>query len=486
MYRILSTIAAVALLVGCSNPLSDNNPITDPIDVGSTEFYITGKVTNNGTPVKGAVARLTKSGLTAITKEDGSYTISGNASTAGLSKSALAKSATRINNENAAADVSVYGDTLVIKVAHPSNPQDSSEITKAAVTSGVIMDLPSTYIVQREIRGYLTAAEEATVSKIEAYVYDNSASDQIKVIDLWHDKVNSAFSSFAYFSSETNKNYTLYVKIYDIENKFIGQSPNFNFPDNAGNIVFKNAFRLTNAKPSIAIDAPATASPKAKLDVKIAAIDSFGQIIKCEVAVNNKNFTDVKSILAKRSASYSNEINETFSVTANETDSILNVYVKVTDDDNNVTYDSSSIKIKNPKMMAFFTVVSAATNDEALFYNGDTVKITLDRFTCDDPTLTITKIEWRSFDTTSSWITSTTSIPQSMKFVVNYDSTFTNMISIIGPQEYMGVDVDGQVPVYEIRDIYATCKITLSNGTEYLNTGRSVMVVVKTLRWIPR
>jgi len=467
-------------MIGCTNPVSNNNPDpndTDLPNVGSTDFYITGKVTNNGSPVKGAAVRLMKTGLTAISKDDGSYIITGTASASGLKKVAATSTAARIS---AAADVS-YGDTLVITVANPNKPNDSSEVVKAPVTSGVIMDLPATYIVQREIRGYLTAEDEAIVGKIQAFVYDNSVPNQIKTIDLWHDAVNSAFSSFAYFSSETNKNYTLYVKIYDVDGKFIGQSPDFSFPDNAGNIIYKNAFSVVNAKPNVKIIAPTKLAPSSKTNLQVAAIDSFGgSIVKCEVAINNNNFADVKTLaaLAKMSATSGSSINETFPVTTNAIDSVVNVYVKVTDNDNNTTIDTSTIPVKAPKVTVTESVVSAKTNEEALFRQNDSVKITLTGLTSDDPQITIAniaKIEWSN--SISSWKT-LSSFNTPIYTVVDTTNLLSN-----GTYEYKGVSIDGQIPVYNVTNAYVNVKITFNNGYIYNTTGNSFPVILSTIRF---
>lgn len=487
MKRILTTIAVAVALIGCTNPVSNNTetPETPEVpevpSVSSTDFYITGKVTNNGSPVKGAAVRLMKTGLTAISKDDGSYIITGTTSTAGLKKAALSKTATRINNENGAADVSVYGDTLVITVANPNKPNDSSEVVKTPVTSGVIMDLPATYIVQREIRGYLTAEDEAVVGKIRAFVYDNSVPNQIKTIDLWHDAVNKAFSSFAYFSSETNKNYTLYVKIYDVDNKFIAQSPNFAFTDNTGNIVFKDAFSIINAKPSVKIIAPEKLLPGTKTNLQVAAVDSFGgSIVKCEVAINNNNFADIKSLALAKMTANGSSINETFPVTTTLNDAVVNVYVKVTDNDNNTTTDTSILSVQNPKISLTASIVSAATNEEALFKQNDSVKITFTRLTSDDSqisTANIAKIEWLGPDSTSSWKTSSSF---NTPIVAKIDTT--NLLSF-GTYEYKSIPTNGQIPIYNVSNAFVKIKITFNNGYVFNTTTNSFTVILNTIRF---
>lgn len=400
LQRVLLTIAILVSVIGCTNPVTNPNDkqgddptvIGDPLDsldsipnLQLSDFYVAGVVTDNsGKPIVGAVARLMKSGLTAITDVNGAYKISG---TAGLAK--RASSSGEVN------------DTLVIKVGN-SNPGDSSEVVKTVVTSGVIMDLPPTYIVQREIRGYLIDDDQVLISKIEAYVYDKSVPDQVKEINLWYDIVNDAFSSFAYFSSETNKQYTLYVKIYDNNGKFIGQSPDYDFTDNTGNIIFKNPFNIINAKPTIAITVPEDVIENTKVKVSITAIDSFGgHITKCEVAVGDKGYADITSYqLAKRTMT-DGMIEEIEIVPA--TSSMI--YVKATDDEGNIAIDSIQIEVRKPKISCSLYITNGINSTpvigDSIYLGfdaasiGDSIFIGIENFTCED-SLTIDKIAFGS------------------------------------------------------------------------------------------
>jgi hypothetical protein len=419
---------------GCTNPVTGPEKNLIPEKGVEGVFNVTGVVTDDGKPVIGAVARLMKSGLFAITDADGFYKITGTGT--GLAK--RSSSSDEVH------------DTLVIKVA-TSNPGDSSEVVKTVVTSGVIMDLPPTYIVQREIRGYLTDDDQVLISKIEAYVYDKSVPDQVKEVNLWYDVVNDAFSSFAYFSSETNKQYTLYVKIYDNNGKFIGQSPDYDFTDNTGNIIFKNPFNVINAKPTITITVPEDVIENTKVKVSITAIDSFGgHITKCEVAVDDKGYADITSYqLAKRMTD--NMVEEIEIVPA--TSSMI--YVKATDDESNITIDSIQIKVRKPKISCALYIANGINltpvigdsiylgDDVASI--GDSIFIGIENFTCED-SLTIDKI---AFGSLSNMETIETKNPMNAYHKVVVDST--------------GLEYSDKGNGYISIDYY--CQVTMNNGS---------------------
>lgn len=483
--RILSSLTLLAALIGCTNPLSTPEPvvINDPVDsisdtipvvvvvvdtpivvdtpvvvvdtptvptLTAADFYVSGILTDNsGKPIAGAVARLMKSGLSAITDANGIYKITGT--------SRLAKRSSSGNGL-----ISNVNDTLVIKVGNPNARGDSSEVIKTAVSSGIIMELPTTYIVQREIRGYLADEDLVLISKITAYVYDKSVPDQVKEINLWHDAVNDAFSSFAYFSSESNKSYTLYVKIYDNQGNFIGQSPDYEFTDNTGNIIFKNPFKAVNAKPTISISVPSNIVENTKATVTISAVDSFGgKISKCEVAVGNKNFSDISSYkLAKRMSS--SGISEVIEITPTTTSMI---YVKATDDENNVTIDSNQVAVRKPKFTGSGYFANITGTDIPVL--GDSVYIGYEHFTCDVKELIVAKIEVGSL----SNLTTVSSVdPNTVGFKTVADTT--------------GFKCNNQGNGIVTIDYYF--KVTMDNGSSYqvkmplmINIAQTITVTTK-------
>ena len=222
------------------------DPNTNTVFVDPT-FNVTGKIlTTDGNPIYGARATLKKYGLTAISDSQGVYTISGKIT----APKALAKTmADTIQNDT-------LSDTVVVKV---SLGTDSLIITEKPVQSGIVMELPTDYIVQRNISGELTPDDMDRVGKVVAVVYDKEFPEIKKEIKLWHDKVNQMFNSFAYFSTDTGKEYVLYVDIYDTNNIFVGRSVNYNFTNETGDIDFKSPIIFNNGTPKIKLSCNFTA-----------------------------------------------------------------------------------------------------------------------------------------------------------------------------------------------------------------------------------
>jgi hypothetical protein len=394
MKHFFSAVVAVLLatLIGCStNPLSSNEP-----SVGSTDFYVTGKITNNdGSPIKGAVARLTKSGLSAITDANGNYTITGKASTHGLKKAYLAKTAALLDAEV----TDGYSDTLSVKVVNEHG--DSSEIVKSVVTSGVVMDLPTTYILARSITVPYYVVDGTKIGKIEAIVYDTDVPEIKKTIELANDTMQKKFTTYAYFTSE-DKSYILYTLVYDENNRFIGRSNDYPFTNKYGPLEYSSPFNVINAKPVITIDGPDSVVMSTNVTINITAVDSFGgSITKCEIAMDNESYKDIatfKASLAKRSV-FGQMINESINISMPNKDTTLIASIKVTDDDGNTATKNYTLKVKPPKV-----VVSGQEEHKYGYFNkiGDTVTLQLENYSCSEPSLTVTKVEWIIMDQPNS------------------------------------------------------------------------------------
>lgn len=257
----------ISLFLVCTSPTKDDNEIILPsINVG--EFNITGKVKNkNGNPMEGAVASLIHSGLSSITDENGFFTIKGEPTSNVLSK--------RKANDT-------LTDTLVITIKNQYG--DSSEISRSKVKSGVFLDLPTNYLVQRNISGPIRPDDTARVGSIVAIVYDKAFPDQKNSIKLWHDKVNKQFNSFAYFSADTGKSYRLYVEAYDTAGRFLGRSTCYDFTDQTGDIEFTKPFEYDNGKPHLKVwcnrDIIYVGDT---VQFHVEAADSFGLITDCSL-----------------------------------------------------------------------------------------------------------------------------------------------------------------------------------------------------------
>jgi len=222
--------------------------------------------------------------------------------------------------------------------------------------------------------------DKAKVGRIEAYVYDMAVPDYIKTIDLWHDEVNDAFSSFAYFSSETMKVYTLYVMIYDTDDHFISRSPNFQFPDNAGNIIFKDPFSVVNAMPEVKVtDSVTSYNGKAKLYVTVTdsfALDSMiNTIVKCEIDVGNTGtFKDIDSfpkVLPIDTLSKCRNTEGMIDSIVIDIDANTMIVVKVTDNDSNTVIDSIEVNVTNAIMELQYGVYWKDSFDDMISQHPD-------------------------------------------------------------------------------------------------------------------
>lgn len=263
------TFSIFAILFLC---LCQQNPINEePINIDS-DIYVTGFLKKkNGDPVKGAEVFLSKSKISTITDSDGKYVLKGNVSNEFLSK--------RSSDE--------IEDTINIIV-------DSSQILNESITitSGVVFELPTTYIVQRNISGYLKPDDKEVVKDIIAVVYDTKVPEEKKFIKLWHDVVNETFNSFAYFYSDTGKEYGIYINVYDTLDRFIGRSQTLIFPDNAGDIEFTKPFSFNNAVPLIEFSTDQNyiyIGDTVKFNISM--YDSFGSIVSYNIETNNVNET---------------------------------------------------------------------------------------------------------------------------------------------------------------------------------------------------
>lgn len=392
-YRGIVSVVALLLvgLIGCTqNPLgTDNNDNGN--NVVTVGFNVSGKLLDkDGKPIVGARAVLSQSGLSAITDANGEYKIQGQ----GTVHKSLAKRTAVASADSGATD------TLIVTVPNEQGSKDSSEVVKQVVTSGVVMELPTTYIVQREIRGYLSPDDAKQISRIEAVLYDNAVPDQQKHIDLWHDTLNKAFHSFAYFSSATNKTYTLFVKVYDTANHYVGRSPDFSFPDQAGNIVFANPFNWSNAKPIIDVVYPSTvATGTDSVKVTVTAIDSMGgQIVACKINLDGIHELNVpKSAVLSKKTTLASGINAdvyvgTVSIPMTQYDSSKTVVIAI-DNDGNISQEGIKMASVDQKVLLSFDV----------FKNGmpvitvmekDVVELSYSLSVEPEVPFTVTKTEW--------------------------------------------------------------------------------------------
>ena len=268
----LGTLLTACLFCLCVTPTDLEDQDVDPgTDVNL--FSITGSVLNkNGFPIIGAKANLKRYGLSAVTDQNGKYSISGSPTKA-LSKSSYTLDDTLV-------------DTLLVQVANEYG--DSTTITLTEVKSGVIFELPPEYVVQRNISGPISPDDTARIGSIVAYVFDSDAPEQVKTINLWHDKYNQTFNSFAYFTTDTDKDYVLYVKIFDTTGYFLGQSDYYHFTDQTGDIEFVKPIVYNNGAPKITLSYyPKMLYPGDTVNLIVTVRDSFGTVHSCNVVISD-------------------------------------------------------------------------------------------------------------------------------------------------------------------------------------------------------
>lgn len=261
----------------CVTPTDPEDQDVDPgTDVNL--FSITGSVLNkNGYPIIGAKANLKRYGLSAVTNQNGKYSISG------IPAKALSKSSRTLND--------TLVDTLIVQVANEYG--DSTTITLTEVKSGVVFELPPEYVVQRNISGPISPDDTARIGSIIAHVFDSDAPEQVKTINLWHDKYNQTFNSFAYFTTDTDKDYVLYVKIFDTTGYFLGQSDYYHFTDQTGDIEFVKPIAYNNGAPKITLSHyPEMVYSGDTVNLVVTVKDSFGTVHSCNVVIGDVTSND--------------------------------------------------------------------------------------------------------------------------------------------------------------------------------------------------
>lgn len=261
-FKILAVLFLI--MYSCSE-----NPINPPIELPITSldtFNISGKIlSKDGKSVAGIRAALKKYKLSAISNNDGIFTIKG------VGNVSLMKTKGILSDTS-----DTLTDTLIINLGYSET--DSITLNQIEVKSGIIISLPPEYIVQRNISGSLMPEDTSRVEKVIAVVYDVSFPNELKRIELWHDKINQEFNSFCYFSSDTGKQYCVFVEIYDTNNIFLGKSPNFLFTDKTGDINFKQPFKYNNGTPTINVTTQNIKYIGDTLQLIITVKDTFGTI----------------------------------------------------------------------------------------------------------------------------------------------------------------------------------------------------------------
>ncbi len=119
-------------------------------------------------------------------------------------------------------------DTLIIE-------KDGQRILTSKLYS-LVDTLPDFSIIQRDVHGSLYARSGISIGRIQAVTSDLDEED-FRAVDLWYNEASSSFSGFVYFANTPEiESHSVFIRVYDSEDNFIGRSATVDFPSTAGNI----------------------------------------------------------------------------------------------------------------------------------------------------------------------------------------------------------------------------------------------------------
>jgi hypothetical protein len=234
--------------------------------VSSGEFYVYGRILDkSGEPIQGANAILVNSGLSAISGVDGRFIISG-----------------FLDSTQAGNAEMVSIDTLVIRIASPVFPADSSEVEKIAVSSGEKVEIPAIRLVLREIR--TAVGDSPMADSIKAHVYDAGGIPVSGNIILRQDTTGYAGAT-AYFKYEADSEYSLIILGYDSSGNLIAHSERIYFSaDDTEVVAFED-------------EQPAGMAPY--FIISSDSVTSFSQdTIIMQIALMGDSLTNIDKVLA--------------------------------------------------------------------------------------------------------------------------------------------------------------------------------------------
>lgn len=246
---------AVLFLASCGNNAeqvaggSNSTETGDPIN-------LTGRVVGStDAPIPGVVVTLVKAGLSDTTDSLGKYRIVRNA----LTKPSAQQSASAIL------------DTLIFT-------QNGQVDTTLGVTN-LVDSLPDVVLVQRDVSGNLLPSP-VQIGKVEAVLSGSSISTgQPLVAQFGYLPKTNSYSGFLYFPPVSSiQNYSVYIKVYDTEGHFTGESPSVAFSSIYGDITIPT-FNPGNAIPIAFAGDDTTLGPDSLLSLRGTAVDSFGGAI---------------------------------------------------------------------------------------------------------------------------------------------------------------------------------------------------------------
>ena len=319
------------------------------------------------------------------------------------------------------ASVRGTGDTLTLV-------KDEQVITETPILD-LVDTLPDLFIVQRNFSGDLQSYG-GTINKIEAVITGgNIPVGSPKLVTLYRYGNNLKYSGYVYFlNSLVSVNYNIYVKIYDVDNRFIGRSVNVPFISLAGDIEIP-IFNIENAKPVVSLGPDVTVSINDTVHLSAIVVDSFSTLkvrsgLKWEWDIGGSGFIETSSgdtaivIPTVTTSSRKRSLEE------------IIVTVKVTDIDGNVAMDTMSIAVVQD-----IPVPKAKVLDTVFVWQGEHLSL---GGTATDKYGKIVKWEW---DTGGAFVETTP------------DSNLSVVVDTYGSYQYIlrVTDDDGNVATDTLR-----------------------------------
>ncbi len=193
------------LCLGLLHISCNNIPVKEKSNL---EVSIRGKVIDqNGNPLTNVCVSLPSRDLYDTTGSDGYY---------------------QLVAEVSPATASVYEDSLVY--------EKDGQVISSRKLSSLIDTLPDLSVVQRDIWGELDAVNGYEVKSISA-ILSGDGIPESKAIPLWYNSASMSYSGFVYFVNSSNLvNFSVFILVYDQNDKLIARSPVVGFPSTAGNI----------------------------------------------------------------------------------------------------------------------------------------------------------------------------------------------------------------------------------------------------------
>jgi hypothetical protein len=173
--------------------------------------------------------------------------------------------------------------------------------------------LPDVQVVQRDISGLLQSGS-AVIARVEAVLNgDGIDSTNPVTAEFYYNPLAENYSGFLYFPPASSvQNYSVFINVYDEENRFTARSVTVPFNSFAGNITVPS-FNASNARPVANAGGNRTAQVASTLELQGSASVGFdGSIVKWEWNIGGQGFVETSSgdtvitLPSSRNSAYTN------------------------------------------------------------------------------------------------------------------------------------------------------------------------------------